>query len=65
MSMEMITWQLCKWFLDLRSLSYLICRMLYFNPITCYLNPGNKVEKIEYNMTYIKILEWTREDSSP
>jgi len=39
--------------------------MLYFDHIICYLNQGNKGADIMYDMSYMKALEWLREDLSP
>jgi len=39
--------------------------MLCFDLVTCYLNWGNERADIEYNMNYMKVLEWSKDDSSP
>ena len=31
--------------------------MLYFDPVTCYPNQGNKRADIRYIMNYMKVLE--------
>jgi hypothetical protein len=36
--------------------------MLCFDPITCYLNRGNKEVVIIDNMNYMKVLEWSTDD---
>jgi hypothetical protein len=38
--------------------------MLYFDPVTYYLNRGNEGKDIKYIMNYIKILKWLRYDLS-
>ena len=40
--MTRLTWWLWRWYLDLKSLSNLIERILCFDPITCYLYRGNE-----------------------
>jgi hypothetical protein len=60
-----ITWWLCMWSSDLRSLSHLIYKkILYFDLVTCYLNRGNERADIGYNMNYMKVFEWLRKHSS-
>jgi hypothetical protein len=49
--------------LEITNLSYM--KMLWFDPIICYINRGNKEVDIGYNMNYMKVLEWLRDDSSP
>ena len=39
--------------------------MLHFDLVTCYLNQDNVGANIGYNMNYMKVLECSREDSSP
>jgi hypothetical protein len=39
--------------------------MLCFDPVTCYLNLDDKIADIEYNINYMKVLEWSINDSSP
>jgi hypothetical protein len=31
--------------------------MLYFDPVTCYLNQGNERAEIGYSMNYMKVLK--------
>jgi hypothetical protein len=39
--------------------------VLCFDHITYYLGKGNKLMDIGYNINYMKVLEWSIEDSSP
>ena len=44
--------------LKLKTPSYLIYKkMLCFDVITCYLNQGDEMTDIGYNMNYMKIFE--------
>jgi len=63
--MERLIWRLCKWFLNLISISYLIYRVLCFDHDTCYLDKCNKWADIGCNINYMKVFEWSIEDSSP
>ena len=36
--------------------------MLYFDHVTCYLYWGNGGVDIGYNMNYIKVLKWSRDN---
>ena len=38
--------------------------MLYFDHVTCYFNQDNKRTNIEYNINYIEVLKWSRDNSS-
>jgi hypothetical protein len=53
-------WRLCKWSFDLRSLSYLIYKVLSFDFVPCYLGKGKKWADVEYNIDYMKVFEWSR-----
>jgi hypothetical protein len=44
--MTRLTWWLWRWYLDLKSLSNLIERILCFDPITCYLYRGNEMQTL-------------------
>jgi hypothetical protein len=59
-SMKRLTWWLYKWSLNLKSLCYRIKEILCFDSIICYLNRGNKLTDIMYNMNYMKVFEWLR-----
>jgi hypothetical protein len=39
--------------------------MLCFDLVICYLNWGNERADIGYNINYMKVLEWSKDDSSP
>ena len=39
--------------------------MLYFDPVTCYLNRDNKGADIRCSMNYMKVLELSNDDLSP
>jgi hypothetical protein len=39
--------------------------LVNFDLVTCYHNRGNEKANIGYNMNYMNVFEWSREDSSP
>jgi len=47
---------------EITMLSYIENAM--FDHVTWYLNRGNEWVDIGYNINYMKILEWSRDDSS-